>query len=206
MIIVAKSLINLKKVLQVGAFFLHNIKMKIENHILEEVKISLSPNYDLRPDKSNISLIVLHSISLPPTIFGNNYVEDFFCNKLNPGNDDYLNAIKDMKVSSHLFVKRTGEIIQFVPFDKRAWHAGKSSYDNVENCNDYSIGIELEGCDDISFEDIQYEKLAYIIKAILDNYKKTSKERIVSHSDIAPGRKSDPGPLFDWKRLKRMLE
>ena len=180
--------------------------MKIENHILEEVKISLSPNYDLRPDKSNISLIVLHSISLPPTIFGNNYVEDFFCNKLNPGNDDYLNTIKDMKVSSHLFVKRTGEIIQFVPFDKRAWHAGKSSFDNVENCNDYSIGIELEGCDDISFEDIQYEKLVYIITAILDNYKKTSKERIVSHSDIAPGRKSDPGPLFDWKRLKRMLE
>ena len=180
--------------------------MKIENHILEEVKISLSPNYDLRPDKSNISLIVLHSISLPPTIFGNNYVEDFFCNKLNPGNDDYLNTIKGMKVSSHLFVKRTGEIIQFVPFDKRAWHAGKSSFDNVKNCNDYSIGIELEGCDDISFEDIQYEKLAYIIKAILDNYKKTSKERIVSHSDIAPGRKSDPGPLFDWKRLKRMLE
>ena len=180
--------------------------MKIENHILEEVKISLSPNYDLRPDKSNISLIVLHSISLPPTIFGNNYVEDFFCNKLNPGNDNYLNTIKDMKVSSHLFVKRTGEIIQFVPFDKRAWHAGKSSFDNVENCNDYSIGIELEGCDDISFEDIQYEKLTYIIKAILDNYKKTSKERIVSHSDIAPGRKSDPGPLFDWKRLKRMLE
>ena len=111
-----------------------------------------------------------------------------------------------MKVSSHLFVKRTGEIIQFVPFDKRAWHAGKSSFDNIENCNDYSIGIELEGCDDISFEDIQYEKLAYIITAILDNYKKTSKERIVSHSDIAPGRKSDPGPLFDWKRLKRMLE
>ena len=180
--------------------------MKIENHILEEVKISLSPNYDLRPDKSNISLIVLHSISLPPTIFGNNYVEDFFCNKLNPGNDDYLNTIKGMKVSSHLFVKRTGEIIQFVPFDKRAWHAGKSSYDNVENCNDYSIGIELEGCDDISFEDIQYEKLSYIIKSILDNYIKTSKERIVSHSDIAPGRKSDPGPLFDWKRLKRMLE
>ena len=180
--------------------------MKIENHILEEVKISLSPNYDLRPDKSNISLIVLHSISLPPTIFGNNYVEDFFCNKLNPGNDNYLNTIKDMKVSSHLFVKRTGEIIQFVPFDKRAWHAGKSSFDNVENCNDYSIGIELEGCDDISFEDIQYEKLTYIIKAILDNYKKISKERIVSHSDIAPGRKSDPGPLFDWKRLKRMLE
>ena len=180
--------------------------MKIENHILEEVKISLSPNYDLRPDKFNISLIVLHSISLPPTIFGNNYVEDFFCNKLNPGNDDYLNTIKGMKVSSHLFIKRTGEIIQFVPFDKRAWHAGKSSFDNVKNCNDYSIGIELEGCDDISFEDIQYEKLTYIIKAILDNYKKTSKERIVSHSDIAPGRKSDPGPLFDWKRLKRMLE
>ena len=179
--------------------------MKIKDHKIEDKAFLESPNFNERPENTKISLIVIHSISLPPNVYGNNYVEDFFCNKLNPGNDDYLNTIKGMKVSSHVFVKRTGEIIQFVPFDKRAWHAGKSSFDNIKNCNDYSIGIELEGCDDISFEDIQYEKLAYIIKAILDNYKKTSKERIVSHSDIAPGRKSDPGPLFDWKRLKRTV-
>ena len=111
-----------------------------------------------------------------------------------------------MKVSAHLYIKRSGEIIQFVSFDKRAWHAGKSSYENIENCNDYSIGIELEGCDDISYEDIQYEKLVKIIKTLLINYSHLSKDRILSHSDIAPGRKSDPGPLFDWKRLERMLK
>ena len=174
--------------------------MKIENHILEEVKISLSPNYDLRPDKSNISLIVLHSISLPPTIFGNNYVEDFFCNKLNPVNDDYLNTIKDMKVSSHLFVKRTGEIIQFVPFDKRAWHAGKSSYDNVENCNDYSIGIELEGNEIDPYTDEQYFSLIKATRELIKFYPRVNSQNIVGHSDIAPDRKTDPGKSFDWKR------
>ena len=111
-----------------------------------------------------------------------------------------------MKVSSHLYIKRTGEIIQFVSFDKRAWHAGKSIYEGIENCNDYSIGIELEGCDDISFENIQYIKLSEIINTLIVNYQYLSKDRIVSHSDIAPGRKSDPGPLFDWKRLKTMIK
>tara|TARA_Y100001970_G_scaffold286202_1_gene407809 strand:+ start:57 stop:599 length:543 start_codon:yes stop_codon:yes gene_type:complete len=180
--------------------------MKIKNHLLENVKISISPNHDLRPKNAKISLIVLHSISLPPTIFGNDYVENFFCNKIKKSEDKYINNIKDMKVSAHLYIKRSGEIIQFVSFDKRAWHAGKSSYENIENCNDYSIGIELEGCDDISYEDIQYEKLVKIIKTLLINYSHLSKDRILSHSDIAPGRKSDPGPLFDWKRLERMLK
>lgn len=180
--------------------------MKIKKHLLENVKILNSPNYDTRPRNIKISLIVLHSISLPPTIFGNNYVEDFFLNKLSETNDEYINKIKDMKVSSHVYIKRSGEIIQFVPFDKRAWHAGKSSYENIENCNDYSIGIELEGCDDIVFEDIQYIKLSEVIKSLLESYNYISAERILSHSDIAPGRKSDPGPLFDWKRLKSMIK
>ena len=138
--------------------------------------------------------------------FGNEYVENFFLNKLEIADNEYINSIKDMKVSSHIYIKRTGEIIQFVPFDKRAWHAGESSYKNVENCNDYSIGIELEGFEDISFEDIQYSKLSEIIDCLIQNYPNINGERIVSHSEIAPGRKSDPGPLFDWKRLKSMIK
>ena len=180
--------------------------MNIKNHFVENIKISKSPNFNIRPKDMKISLIVLHSISLPPTIFGNQYVEDFFLNKLSKSNDEYLNNIKDMRVSSHVYIKRSGEIIQFVPFNKRAWHAGKSSYEGIENCNDYSIGIELEGFEDIVYENIQYIKLAEIINALLDNYGDLSSDRIVSHSDIAPGRKLDPGPLFDWKRLKTMIK
>ena len=180
--------------------------MNIKNHLIENIKFLQSPNFDIRPKKIDISLIVIHSISLPPTIFGNEYVENFFLNKLEIEDNEYINSIKDMKVSSHIYIKRTGEIIQFVPFDKRAWHAGESSYKNVKNCNDYSIGIELEGCEDISFEDIQYNKLSEIIDCLIQNYPNINSERIVSHSEIAPGRKSDPGPLFDWKRLKSMIK
>tara|TARA_B100000035_G_scaffold51533_1_gene40091 strand:- start:3488 stop:4030 length:543 start_codon:yes stop_codon:yes gene_type:complete len=180
--------------------------MNIKNHLIENIKFLQSPNFDIRPKKIDISLIVIHSISLPPTIFGNEYVENFFLNKLEIADNEYINSIKDMKVSSHIYIKRTGEIIQFVPFDKRAWHAGESSYKNVKNCNDYSIGIELEGCEDISFEDIQYNKLSEIIDCLIQNYPNINSERIVSHSEIAPGRKSDPGPLFDWKRLKSMIK
>lgn len=180
--------------------------MNIKKHLIENIKFLQSPNFDIRPKKIDISLIVIHSISLPPTIFGNEYVENFFLNKLEIADNEYINSIKDMKVSSHIYIKRTGEIIQFVPFDKRAWHAGESSYKNVKNCNDYSIGIELEGCEDISFEDIQYNKLSEIIDCLIQNYPNINSERIVSHSDIAPGRKSDPGPLFDWKRLKSMIK
>jgi AmpD protein len=180
--------------------------MNIKKHLIENIKFLQSPNFDIRPKKIDISLIVIHSISLPPTIFGNEYVENFFLNKLEIADNEYINSIKDMKVSSHIYIKRTGEIIQFVPFDKRAWHAGESSYKNVKNCNDYSIGIELEGCEDISFEDIQYNKLSEIIDCLIQNYPNINSERIVSHSEIAPGRKSDPGPLFDWKRLKSMIK
>jgi len=182
------------------------MEKNIKNHLLKDAKFLESPNFDIRSKESSVSLIVLHSISLPPTVFGNNYVEEFFLNELTQSKDKYLNNIKDMKVSAHVYIKRTGEIIQFVPFDKRAWHAGESSYENVSNCNDYSIGIELEGCDDIVFENIQYVKLAEIINYLLACYKDLSTKRIVSHSDIAPGRKSDPGPLFDWKRLKTMIK
>jgi AmpD protein len=196
-----------EKVLQVRAFFLHNaIYMKIKNHLLEGVNFLSSPNYNDRPVDIKISLIVIHSISLPPTIFGNDYVENFFLNNLPETKIKYLNDIKDMRVSSHIYIKRSGDIIQFVPFNKRAWHAGKSSFENKEDCNDYSIGIELEGCEDIAFENIQYIKLSEIMNCLIDNYENLNVDRIVSHSDIAPGRKVDPGPLFDWKRLKTMIK
>ena len=180
--------------------------MKIKNHILDEVKYLKSSNYNERPDEKDISLIVIHSISLPPTIFGNTYVEDFFLNKLPHTNNDYLNSIRSMKVSPHLYIKRDGEVIQFVPFNKRAWHAGKSFYNGRENCNDFSIGIELEGCEDISFEDNQYIKLSEILHILFKEYPSLNIERTVAHSDISPGRKLDPGPLFDWKRLKSMIK
>jgi AmpD protein len=196
-----------EKVLQVRAFFLHNaIYMKIKNHLLEGVNFLSSPNYNDRPVDTKISLVVIHSISLPPTIFGNDYVENFFLNNLPETKIKYLNDIKDMRVSSHIYIKRSGDIIQFVPFNKRAWHAGKSSFENKEDCNDYSIGIELEGCEDIAFENIQYIKLSEIMNCLIDNYENLNVDRIVSHSDIAPGRKVDPGPLFDWKRLKTMIK
>jgi AmpD protein len=196
-----------EKVLQVRAFFLHNaIYMKIKNHLLEGVNFLSSPNYNDRPVDIKISLIVIHSISLPPTIFGNDYVENFFLNNLPETKIKYLNDIKDMRVYSHIYIKRSGDIIQFVPFNKRAWHAGKSSFENKEDCNDYSIGIELEGCEDIAFENIQYIKLSEIMNCLIDNYENLNVDRIVSHSDIAPGRKVDPGPLFDWKRLKTMIK
>tara|TARA_A100001011_G_scaffold385623_1_gene459951 strand:+ start:629 stop:1153 length:525 start_codon:yes stop_codon:yes gene_type:complete len=174
--------------------------------MLEDIKFLSSPNYNERSLENNISLIVLHSISLPPTIFGNNYVEDLFTNNLTETEHDYLNNIRKLKVSSHIYIKRTGEIIQFVPFNKRSWHAGKSSFENLADCNDYSIGIELEGCDDIAFEDTQYFKLAEVINCLMRNYEGLTPERIVSHADIAPNRKTDPGPLFDWKRLKTMIK
>ena len=119
--------------------------MLISNHILDNTKLVETSNYSDRADECDIRLIVIHCISLPPKIYGNNYIEDFFCNKLNTNDNEYFRGIKDLKVSSHILIKRSGEIIQFVPFNKKAWHAGLSSFKNEENCNEFSIGIELEG-------------------------------------------------------------
>ena len=173
---------------------------------LKEAKRIDSPNFDSRPANTEINLLVIHSISIPPSIFNNNNVELLFTNKLDKSSiNTEINKIKDMKLSSHLYIKRNGELIQFVDLLQRAWHAGKSIYDGVQDCNNYSIGIELEGFYDIVYEDIQYEVLANSIKEIRKIFPKISKDRIVGHSDIAPGRKIDPGPLFDWKRIKSMI-
>ena len=166
---------------------------------INNVKQVHSPNQDSRPSKEEISLLVIHNISLPPNKFGNSYIEDFFSNSLDTEKDPYFKCIKDRKVSSHFLIKRSGELVQFVSCHNRAWHAGKSSWNGKEKCNDFSIGIELEGSDTIQYEKKQYETLIKLIKSL---YKKFSITAILGHNQIAPERKTDPGPLFDWNLIK----
>jgi AmpD protein len=175
--------------------------INIKDNLIEGVTFHSSPNFDSRPKDTDISLIVIHSISLPPGKYGGNEIKDFFLNELDTSNHEYFESIKNLKVSSHILIKRTGETLQFVPFNKRAWHAGISSYLGKENCNDYSIGIELEGTDDSEFTDEQYNSLKNLTSSLIRSYPNLSEDRLVGHSDIAPGRKSDPGIFFDWKRL-----
>ena len=179
--------------------------INIKDNLLEGVTFYPSPNHDTRPIEKDISLIVIHSISLPPGKYGGNEIKDFFLNKLDISKHTYFESIKDLKVSAHILIQRTGEILQFVPFHERAWHAGISSYIGRDNCNDYSIGIEFEGTDDSEYTNQQYNSLMQITKALLQTYPNLSKDRIVGHSDIAPKRKTDPGPSFKWARLLNNL-
>jgi N-acetyl-anhydromuramoyl-L-alanine amidase len=166
------------------------------------MKIVDSPNRDERPDGVEISLVVLHSISLPPGQYGGDAIERFFTNCLDPAAHPYFKEVCALKVSAHYLVRRDGEVVQFVAPGKRAWHAGVSSWRGRERCNDFSIGIELEGTDDSPFEDAQYEALS---RLIVDLRKKYSLRDIAAHSDVAPGRKTDPGARFDWSRLLASL-
>ena len=144
--------------------------MEIENHLIKNIKYIRSPNFNERSQNSSIKLIVIHAISLPPKEYGGDYVENFFLNKLKISDHEYFKEIKDLKVSSHLYIKRDGEIIQFVPFDKRAWHAGESSFNGEFDCNDFSIGIELEGSDCDNFTDHQYQVLIDVTKQLMNEY------------------------------------
>ncbi|RYY03818.1 MAG: 1,6-anhydro-N-acetylmuramyl-L-alanine amidase AmpD [Gammaproteobacteria bacterium] len=164
-----------------------------------------SPNANERPQGQAVNLLVIHNISLPPGEFGTGCVQRFFSNHLDASLHPYFQTIADLKVSAHLFIERDGNVTQFVPFERRAWHAGVSSFHGVENCNNYSIGIELEGCDDIAYTDAQYDALAKVAQQILIAYPEITPERIVGHSDIAPGRKTDPGDAFDWARFRQLL-
>lgn len=164
-----------------------------------------SPNYNDRPSESDINLLVIHGISLPPGQYGGDEITQLFTNRLNPKDHPSFEGLKDLKVSAHLLIRRNGLVHQYVPFNKRAWHAGVSSYEGRENCNDYSIGIELEGCDDEAYTPEQYLQLAESTRVLLENYPQITIERIVGHSDIAPGRKSDPGKSFDWKFYRGLL-
>lgn len=156
-----------------------------------------SPNFDARPIHSKICLLVIHSISLPPDEFGGHGVEQLFTNTLNPDEHPYYEQLRNLKVSSHFFIRRSGEIVQYVSCNHRAWHAGVSSWNERTRCNDFSIGIEMEGSDFVPFTDAQYRRLSYLTRRIKRTYPICD---IVGHADIAPGRKTDPGPYFDWPR------
>ena len=174
--------------------------MKIKNHRLQDINFLESPNFNDRPVDEDISLLVIHSISLPPKKYNTDHIERFFLNELDFSSHNFYKNIDGMKVSAHVLIKRNGEVIQFVPFNKRAWHAGVSSYKGKNDCNNFSIGIELEGSDDDIFEDIQYKKLSLITSLLIEEYDLITKDNIKGHSDIAPERKTDPGVLFDWDR------
>jgi AmpD protein len=173
--------------------------------LLEPVNYQLSPHHDERPADAGIDMIVVHGISLPPGEFGSNAIEAFFCGKLDTNSHPAYADIAGVRVSAHLLIRRTGEIIQFVPFTKRAWHAGVSSFQGKSRCNDFSIGIELEGTDHIPYEQAQYQQLSHVITLLRQAYPAITQDRVVGHSDIAPGRKTDPGPIFDWGYLKGKL-
>jgi AmpD protein len=175
-------------------------KLTIQDGWLEPARRILSPNQDLRPT-GEISLVVIHSISLPPGQFGGGFVDQLFTNRLDPQAHPYFAAIAGLKVSAHLFIDRQGKLTQYVPFHRRAWHAGVSCYKGREKCNDFSIGIELEGTETLPFTEAQYATLVEVLGVLLKTYPELSRERIVGHSDIAPRRKTDPGPSFDWERL-----
>ena len=160
---------------------------------------------DSRPDEADISLLVIHNISLPPGEFGGGYVQRFFSGHLPVEVHPYFAEIADLQVSAHCLIERDGRLTQFVPFDRRAWHAGKSRYENRERCNDFSIGIELEGCDDQEYEYVQYLSLAALTCALIKHYTYLEPDRICGHSDIAPGRKTDPGPKFDWQSYQNIV-
>ena len=165
----------------------------------------LSPNRDPRPEGCEPELIVVHGISLPPGEYGGPFVEQLFCNCLDPNTHPYFREIAELTVSAHALVRRNGELLQFVPFAERAWHAGASSFRGRQRCNDFSIGIELEGQDDEPYEEAQYQVLAALVTALLARYPGLDSRCIAGHSDIAPGRKTDPGPAFDWLRLYDLL-
>ena len=163
------------------------------------VRFVPSPNCDERPAGSVIDLLIVHAISLPPGEFGGSEIEALFTNTLDPAGHPYFAGIAGLKVSAHFLVRRDGEIVQFVPCGRRAWHAGASSWRGRERCNDFSIGVELEGTDEVAFEDAQYRSLAALTDALAGKYPLA---HVAGHSDVAPGRKTDPGPCFDWSRYR----
>ncbi|MGH8462348.1 MAG: 1,6-anhydro-N-acetylmuramyl-L-alanine amidase AmpD [Stenotrophobium sp.] len=175
------------------------------SHVLAAARQRPSPNCDARPDSADISLLVIHAISLPPDHFGGSWIDDLFLNRLDYSAHPYFETLRGLEVSAHCCIFRNGDITQYVPFNRRAWHAGKSLYDGRERCNDFSIGIELEGCDDKPFTQAQYRRLLRVTHALLKAYPRMTPSRITGHSDIAPGRKTDPGPHFDWTHYRQQL-
>jgi AmpD protein len=165
----------------------------------------LTSHYEPRPGGIAPDLILIHGISLPPGEFGGPWIDQLFTGNLPRDAHPYFATIPPGRVSTHALIRRDGEIVQYVPFGERAWHAGRSEYQGRKECNDFSVGIELEGTDDLPYEAAQYESLAALLEALLVAYPSLSREHIVGHSDVAPGRKTDPGSSFDWVRLRAAL-
>jgi AmpD protein len=180
-------------------------KFTVEEGWVQPARRVLSPNFGPRPDGCAPRLLVIHNISLPPGQFGGDCIERLFTNCLDWDEHPFFDEIRGAQVSAHLLIKRCGELVQFVDLGERAWHAGQSCFDGRDNCNDFSIGIELEGTDDRAYTAVQYEVLAAVTRALLAHYGEMSESRIVGHSEIAPGRKTDPGPAFDWNTYRRLL-
>ncbi len=172
---------------------------------LAGARILPSPNCDDRPEGEEISLIVIHAISLPPREYGGPWIDALFTNTLDSSTHPSFAELEEVRVSAHFLIRRDGELVQYVALGQRAWHAGHSCFEGRERCNDFSIGIELEGCDEECFEASQYRQLTVLLDELMRRYPAISEQRIVGHCDIAPGRKSDPGPAFDWERLMRDL-
>lgn len=182
------------------------MRVNVSSGWLDPVRRVTSPNFDTRPPGFDIDLLVIHGISLPPGEFGGPWIDALFTNSL-PGHAHPSFAdICDMRVSAHLLIDRQGGLTQYVPFHLRAWHAGESRFEGRRHCNDFSIGIELEGGDHVPYERVQYFALAQVIDCLMRAYPRLGPGRIVGHSDIAPGRKTDPGPAFDWPYLRSLLE
>lgn len=177
--------------------------MKIIDGWLEGADKQPSPHFTERAIEDNIELLVIHNISLPPGKFGGPYITDLFLGQLEPSTDPFFEEIYQLQVSAHLLIRRDGEIVQYVSFDNKAWHAGVSSYKGREKCNDFSIGIELEGTDEIPYTDSQYQQLSLVTKSLKKHYPNIA-DNITGHCDIAPGRKTDPGPAFNWDKYTHL--
>ena len=175
-----------------------------ETGLLDAAPYSSSPNRDLRPDPAEITLLVVHGISLPPGEFGGDWIERLFTNRLDPATHPAFESLAGLRVSAHLLIRRDGELQQFVPFHERAWHAGRSCWQGRTGCNDFSVGVELEGTDETPYTGAQYQRLAGVVEALASAYPRFDGRSVVGHSDIAPERKTDPGPAFDWWRLDAM--
>lgn len=176
-----------------------------QSGLLKQVFFLSSPNHDNRPDDTEISLIVIHNISLPPEQFGSDHINQLFTNCLDENEHPFFAEISHLRVSSHVLIRRDGQIIQYVPFHKRAWHAGVSCFRGAEVCNDFSVGIELEGTDTSDFCNIQYIVLAKLIECLQLAYPNLSRELVTGHEHISPDRKTDPGPHFDWAKLSELI-
>jgi N-acetyl-anhydromuramoyl-L-alanine amidase len=173
--------------------------------LLDAAQLRVSPHCDPRPAPQTIDLLVLHGISLPPGEFGGPWIDALFAGTLDCTAHPYFAALVGLRVSAHLLIRRDGAVLQYVPFTQRAWHAGASCFEERANCNDFSIGIELEGDDDTPYSDAQYRTLAPVVRSLMHAYPGITPQRIVGHSDIAPGRKTDPGSAFDWARLRALI-